>query len=842
MRTDRSPEVESNSSLAFGCRLCGLPPGPFPAYEQVGDEIRYFCCYGCRQVFNILSALPGGLPDDFKNTDLFQISLASGLIGGRAQALADGPPEVSSPLHREPADSDSELIKEWVLRLEGMWCSACAWLIEQVLIRLPGVQEVKALFSADLVRVKYLPHKIAKEKIREALLRLGYPSLPLQEMDGTGQERIKTQLRLGLSALLAAHVMMISLVLYGGFFQDLGMEAVRYLSYALLILTTPVIIYGGFPIFKKALVGLRHGHPTMETLIAFSALAAYGYSLFRMGQNSLHLYFDTASMLIVLVLLGKYLETRAREKITGGLTEIYLLAHQKVRLLSKKGERWQAADELKPGDEIRILAGETLPVDGRVISEWADVDESALTGETRPVQKGPDDEVRAGSLLLHGNLGIRVTRVGDRSSIGRILSLIQEGLSGKTAVEALADRLARWVIPAMLLLASGTAAGLIYQGRGSEAALLRALTILVIACPCALGLAAPLAKVASIGIGRAQGFLIREPAALEKMNHLDVLIFDKTGTLTKGQYQLREWACFGPQENETFQRIASIESLSDHYLAREIVSRAGERGLPLKKVSQFQALSGMGVRGIVDGLEVSIGNWELMLTFGNDTSPIPDEQIRVLAERGQTVSFFAWSGKVQGFLSFGDELKPEAKATLDTLKRKGLDVRLISGDGQATTGAVAGQLEISGAIGQALPQDKVRVIRELQQKGLRVGMVGDGLNDAAALAQSDVGIALGLKGGTLSEVADITLFSDEPEKIIEVMDLAGRTSKIIRQNLALAFVYNVLVIPLAVSGLINPLIGALAMFASSLTVVGNTLRLYRKGEQEVSPDRMPSIA
>ncbi|HMK64984.1 MAG TPA: HAD-IC family P-type ATPase, partial [Thermodesulfobacteriota bacterium] len=337
-------------------------------------------------------------------------------------------------------------------------------------------------------------------------------------------------------------------------------------------------------------------------------------------------------------------------------------------------------------------------------------------------------------------------------------------------------------------------------------------------------------------IGRTRGFLIREPAALEKINHLNVLIFDKTGTLTKGRYQLREWAFFGPLEEEAFQKIASIEALSDHYLAREMVGLVKKRGLPLKKVRQFQDLIGMGVRGVVDGLEVSIGNRELMKTLGNDASQIPEEQIQVLEEMGRTLVFFGWSGKVQGFMGFGDELKPDSIDTIKALRQKGLEIWLVSGDGRATTKAVAGELGLSRVIGQALPQDKVRIIKELQQKGLRVGMVGDGLNDAAALAQADVGIALGLRGGTVSEVSDIVLFTDGPDKVLELMDLAGRTSAVIRQNLTLAFVYNALAIPLAVTGLINPLIGALAMFASSLTVVGNTLRLYREGKKEIAPD------
>jgi heavy metal translocating P-type ATPase len=823
--------AENPEPIGAECRLCGLPVGRHCIREKSGEETLHFCCFGCRQVFQILSGFPQGLPEDFKNTDLFLISQASGLIGKNGQASNDEHEKNSQEDSVRAKELEAEdLVQELILRLEGLWCSACAWLIEGVLIRLPGVQEVKVLFAADLVRIKYLPHQTTVDRIQEDLSRLGYRSLPIQDPGRTGEARKRVQLRLGVSSLLAAHVMMLSLVIYGGFFQDLGAEAIRIFSYSLLILSTPVILYGGFPIFKKALASLRHGHPSMEVLISISVLSAYLYSLFQMGQVSLHLYFDTSCMLIILVLLGKYLEARARERIAGGLTELYLLAHQKVRLFTENGERWQPADEIQPGEEIQVLSGERVPIDGQVVFGQADVDESSLTGESRPIRKGPNDEIRAGSQVLDGELGIRVTRVGSESSIGRILTLIQEGLSGKTAVEAWADRLSRWVIPGLMLLASGTAGYLVFKGQLVEEALLRALTILVIACPCALGLAAPLAKVASIGIGRTRGILIRDPSALEKIQNLDVLVFDKTGTLTEGRYLLRTMISFEIPEKEALQRVASLEALSDHYLAREIQNQARAMDLPLNKIEDFRFLDGLGLRGRVEGIDVIIGNRELMRSQGYKISENLESQIRDLEKQGETVVIFGWSKRVQGFMGFGDALKPKVGPTLGELKLKGLKIRLVSGDATGTTRAIADQLGISSVIGQAHPQTKVEVIKELQQKGHRVGMVGDGLNDAAALAQADVGFALGLRGGIVTEVSDITLLTDDPEKVLEVLVLADRTSSVIRQNLSFAFFYNALGIPLAMMGLINPLLAALAMFASSLTVVGNTLRLYRKEE------------
>ncbi len=334
--------------------------------------------------------------------------------------------------------------------------------------------------------------------------------------------------------------------------------------------------------------------PSMEVLIAIGALSAYVYSLFQMGRGSLHLYFDTAAMLIVLVLLGKYLEAQAKERISRGLSELYHLANQKVRLLTEGGEEWRAAEEVQPGDEFQVLAGERVPVDGRILFGRAALDESYLTGESRPIKRGPQDEVRAGALLLDHPLNIRATRVGAESSIGQIIALMQEGLSRKTAVELFADRLTRWVVPALLGLAAGTALVLVYHGHSLEESLLRALTILVISCPCALGIAVPLAKVASIGVGRTKGILIRDPAALEKIRKLDVLIFDKTGTLTEGRFSLREMVCLEGSREEALQRIASVEAFSDHFLAREIQNQARELSLGLEEVKDFKNLTRLG--------------------------------------------------------------------------------------------------------------------------------------------------------------------------------------------------------------------------------------------------------
>ena len=571
----------------------------------------------------------------------------------------------------------------------------------------------------------------------------------------------------------------------------------------------------------------------MEVLISIGALSAYFYSLIQMSRGSLHLYFDTAAMLIVLVLLGKYLEARAKERISRGIIELYQLANQKVRILTERRGGLAAAEEVQPGDELQVLAGERVPVDGRILFGRANMDESYLTGESRPIKKGPKDEVRAGALLLDNQLNIRATRVGAESSIGQIITLMQEGLSRKTAVELFADRLTRWVVPSLLGLATGTALVLAYHGHSLEESLLRALTILVISCPCALGIATPLAKVASIGVGRTKGILIRDPAALEKIRKLDVLIFDKTGTLTEGRFSLREMVCLEGSREEALQRIASVESFSDHFLAREIQTQAREFSLSLGEVKDFEILTGLGVNGVVAGIEVVVGNRNLMQSRGLKLPLTFESQARVLSNGGATIVFFGWEGQVQGFLAFGDALKETAREAVSGLQEKGFQIWMVSGDSIETTGAIARELEVGPSIGQALAQDKVRIIKDLQQKGHRVGMIGDGLNDAAALAQADVGFALGTRAGILSEASDITLLTDDPLKIRDVLHLSTLSFTIIRQNLLFAFFYNILGIPLAMTGMLNPLIAVLAMFASSLTVVGNTLRIYKGSGEKI---------
>ena len=812
---DRPPRMK--------CDLCGLPLARLKVQHAVGDKIFRFCCPGCRQVFLILSTSPEGMPTNFRETELYKACLESGVIAREEEDVSSREPPQDSP---NPESSPPPL--SLTIKVDGMWCPACSWLIEEVLRRTKGVLEPRVFFLSDLVQVKYLPHILSPQEIMTRISTLGYRPSFFPEGEALTREKKDLQLRLGVSSILAMNVMMISLALYAGFFRDLSQTVIGYFSYPLWLMTTPVIFYGGLPILRRAYAGLRYGSASMDTLISVGALAAYSYSLVQMARGSLHLYFDTASMLITLVLLGKYIEIHAREKISAGITDLYKLASQKVRLSNNGKEIWIPAKDAKPGDDFLVLGGERVPLDGRVFSGGGDVDQSIFTGEAMPVRKRPGDEIMGGVLLLEGNLKLKVTRVGQESTLGQMITLMQEALSRKNPVELLADRITRWFVPGIFVVSGAVALFLWKFNSSVDEALLRSLTVLIISCPCALGIAIPLVKVAAMGVGRAKGILVRNPEALEQAKDLDTIVFDKTGTLTEGNFSLQEIIAEGVSEQEALGRLASVEGFSTHFLAKEIVRKAGEKSVKMEEAAAFEELEGMGVKGSVEGTEVFIGNRRLMNKFGLDLASSLENRAFFSESRGMTVVFFGWNGQVHGLLVFGDSLKRGVPDFVRKLQARKIITWLVSGDAPATTRAVAEESGINEFRGQALPQDKVELIRSLQQKGRRVGMVGDGINDAAALAQADVGFALGTGTNIIQEASDFTLLAAEPTRILEVLDLSALTAKTVRQNLFFAFLYNGLAIPLAVAGLLNPLIAVFAMFASSLTVVGNALRISRK--------------
>ncbi len=807
------------------CDLCGLPLGRSNTKELMGEELLRFCCPGCRQVFLLLSAERGSLPENFKETELYRICVESGIIShGPPDGLADGRTGAINPA----IDSEIDLPPlNLAMRLEGMWCPACAWLIEEVLRRTPGVLEPRVSFLSDTVQMKYLPHLVSPLEITAKIARLGYRASPPSEARSNASGKDDLLARLGVSAILSANVMMVSCALYFGFFRDLSSTVIGYFSYPLLAIATPVVFYGGFPILRKAASGLIYGKTSMDTLISMGVLAAYFYSILQMARGSIHLYFDTACMLVTLVLAGKYIETWARQRVSAGIAELWDLANQKVRLQTVGREEWVNSDAVKPGDRFLVYSEERVPVDGRVAQGTGLLDESIVTGESRPLHKGPGEDVMAGSLLKDGELVLTATRVGSESSLQQMVSLVREALDRKVPVELLADRITAFFVPAVLFIAAIAALFLFVRNVPADEVLLRSLTVLLISCPCALGIATPLVKVAMLGIGRSKGLLIRDPGALERAKDLDVLLFDKTGTITEGNFALQSVITEGFPEEEVLSRLAALELRSSHFLAREIVRSARQSGINIGEAEHVEEVQGRGVKGVVGNDTVVVGNRSFMTEQQMALPATFDSAAAIRQRQGMTVLFFGWEGEVKGILVFGDPVRAGIRELVNRLRERGIAVWLVSGDAKETTAAVAASVGIEECRGQMLPAEKAHLVVSLKRAGRKVGMVGDGLNDAAALAQADVGFALGVGSDLIREASDIAILAAEPGRVLDVLDLSQLATKTIRQNLLFAFLYNATAIPLAVSGLLNPLIAVVAMFGSSFTVIGNALRITR---------------
>jgi heavy metal translocating P-type ATPase len=771
-------------------------------------------------VFEILFHRPEGAPDDYRNTDLYRACVEAGIIPG-------SPEGADSRAAVVPDASRTESGEELVFHVSGMWCTTCALLIESILRSTQGVVDAKVFFLSDLAHVQYLPQRTCPERILERVSRLGYTALPTADESQSARARKSLQLRLGIAAMLTANVMMISWALYLGFFQELGADGVQYLSWPLWLLSTPVIFYAGAPILRKAFQGILCGAVSMETLIAVGSLATYFFSVLQTISGRLHVYYDTASMLVTLVLLGKTIEAGARDDVSRGVTELLKAAGEKTRLLIAGRESWAASTDVCVGDEFLVLEGERVPMDGEMLEGKADVDEALLTGESKPVRKKPPDEVMNGSLLLNGKIRARVVRPNRESVLQQMIFLIREALAAKAPAEETADQVIRWIVPSVILLASATSLWVWRTGVSIEDALLRGLTVLVITCPCALGIAIPIAKVASISAGKLRGLIVRDPGALDRLQSLDAFVFDKTGTVTEGVFTLHRIFAPYDSEIEVLRRLGGVELCSDHLIAREVLRKCGQMGVKPEECTDFEAFEGMGVRGMVGGEEVFIGNRLFMANRLGDLTRDLDDQSLQCEIQGMSTTFFAWKGSVRGFLCLGDRMREGSRETISRLQGSGRKVFLVSGDSMETTRALSGALGVADFRGGMHPSEKAEFVGSLQREGLRVAVVGDGINDAPALARAEVAFTLGSGANLLREVSAITLLSGNIAAILDSLSLSRLHTQVARQNLVFAFAYNGLAIPIAMSGLLNPIIAVLAMFMSSLTVVANTLRIPR---------------
>ena len=738
--------------------------------------------------------------------------------------------------------------------VEGMTCASCVSRVEKKLASLEGVREIEVNLATEQVLIDYTPALLDFEVLRSALEQAGYHLLPsLEESEDISSQKDEerhlkhlTQLKrkLILSGIISLAVMFFSM-------QGNSLFNIELKNVLLFILATPVQFFCGWQFYRGALNGFRHGYADMNTLIAVGTSAAYFYSVcatfFPVWVGIPEVYYDTSVMIITLVLLGRWMEARAKHSASSAIKKLMGLQPKTAHVERDGKELEISVEDLVIEDLVLVRPGEKIPVDGILSKGQSSIDESMLTGESVPVEKKSGDEVIGASLNKTGFFKMQVTRMGKDTLLAQIIHLVEQAQGSKAPVQRLADKIAGIFVPVVIGLAF-LAFGF-WWGFGDSFgplpttpflfALMVFISVMIIACPCALGLATPTAIMVGTGKGAEMGILIKGGEALEQAEKLDTIVFDKTGTLTNGKPEVAD-VLLSPGAILDTDRLlvlaGSLEKNSEHPLAQAVVSEVKKRNLRFEKLetlSNFEALPGFGVQGKIEGKNILLGNMKLMEEKKIDFSLVSDD-LEKLTGQGKTPMILSVDGNVEGIITTIDALKPYAKETVHRLKRMGLKVMMVTGDNRKTAQAVARKLEIDDVVSEVLPSEKRDEIRKQVAQGHKVAMVGDGINDAPALAESTVGIALGSGTDIAMEASDITLVTSDLRAVPQAIELSRKTLAKIRQNLFWAFFYNVLGIPIA-AGLLYPIYGvllkpvfaALAMSLSSVSVVGNSLLLKR---------------
>ncbi|MGH2783656.1 MAG: heavy metal translocating P-type ATPase [Actinomycetota bacterium] len=711
------------------------------------------------------------------------------------------------------------------LDLEGMTCASCAARIEKVLNRQPGVTRANVNFATERARVVLEPGQpVAADPLIAAVERAGYRARLRTEGESDPRAAAEAQAyfrRFLVAAILTAPAMAVAML-----------SDARWAMVAAWVLVTPVQFWAGWGFLSNAFRLARRFEANMDTLIAVGTLTAYIYSSWAVVAGRDDVYFETAGTIITLILLGKYLEATSRGRASAAMRDLIRLGAKEARVLRDGAEAMIPADQVRPGDVMIVKPGEKIPTDGVVRDGASAVDESLVTGEPVPKEKGSGDEVIGGTINQHGVLTVEASRVGTDTLLAQIVRMVEEAQGSKAPIQRLADRVASIFVPIVLVIAAGTFGAWLATGHGLGDALVPAVAVLIVACPCAMGLATPAAIMVGTGRGAQLGVLIRNGEVLERSRHIDAVVLDKTGTITHGRMTLTDvvadiWNRGSVSEEEVLRMTAGVEAASEHPIARAVVAAAKERGLDVPAVSGFAAASGLGAVGSIGERPVVVGRASLLSEHGLMSCAELDERRAALEVEGKTVFGVGWDRRVRGLIAVSDSIKPTSAAAVRALRALGLEVVMLTGDNRASAEAIAKQVGIEQVRAEVLPSGKAEEAKRLQADGKRVAMVGDGINDAPALAQADLGIAIGSGTDIAIEASDITLVGDDLLGVPTAIRLARRTYRTIVQNLFWAFLYNTALIPLAAAGLVNPMLAAGAMAASSVSVIANALRLKR---------------
>ncbi len=806
------------------CDHCLLEvPNRKAIFDRIKEEEKVFCCDGCRGIAILISE--EGLEEFYRRRN-------NSWLPGPPEDKSIEPAAFANTIRQVGDDVETEII------LDGIRCASCIWLTEKILLKTEGVTYARVNYATHTAKVQWKPGHTNIGGILTRIKSVGYTPKPFSAKaheEGLRRQQRDILIRLGTSAFFSIQIMMYSVALYAGYFQGISGSIKVVLQIVSLALATPVLFYAGMPFIKGTIRGLRNLSFNMDVLVITGAGSAYVYSIYQIFSGG-EVYFDTSAMIITLILLGRYIEAGAKGRASEVITRLLALNPKEARLVTNSGAGVKSLESvsissIKTGDRIEVTPGEMIPLDGIVTEGMSEVDESMLTGESRPVSKKAGSEVFCGTQNLYGTLVYKVQRTGKETVLAQIIKTVEDAQARRAAIQTIADRVVGFFVPAVLLLSAITGLAWLFYGSTPTGAIMNSISVLVIACPCALGLATPLAVLMGTTKGASSGILIKGGDIIERARNIDTVVLDKTGTITESKPELVSYKEIGISDIEALRLAASLERLSEHSISKAIVNAAEE--MKPYNVDEFIACPGKGVKGIIEGKEALAGSRNFIESEGifNDLDTVLTSEmlswVKLQEHSGNSVVYASFDKRLSGIFIISDTIRKEAGEAVEMLKKMVYDVIMITGDCIDTAVTVAGKVNLDEdkVMAQRSPVEKAEVIKSMQKEGRKVLMIGDGINDAPALIQADVGIAMGRATDIALESSDMVIMRSDLRLIPDAIILSKKTYKIIRQNLFWAFVYNIVALPLSVTGILHPIVAAVSMTLSSLSVVGNSMRL-----------------
>ncbi len=810
---------DASPSLQAGCFHCGLPVAEGADYHsQLEGVRRVFCCFACQQVCGAI--YDAGLQGYYQRTPQ-GVLLAPPPAPPRDIEIYDMDEVQQDFVHREGDILDAHLL------VEGIHCAACVWLIERAMMRTQGVLAANVNLAGKRLHVRWDNRRVKLSSLIRELSRVGYSGVPYdpEAAEGAVKKANRALLfRLFFAGFAMMNLNLVSIALYSGADSGPFRDFFHWMGCAL---ATPTLLYSAFPFYKGAWGGLRNARLTMDLPIALGLSVTYAYSLYITiaGDQVGAVYFDTVTNLTFVILIGRYLEGMFRHQALTATNRLLDLQPRVAILMQDGKEKLTPVRAIKVGDKVLVKPGSKIAMDGAVLEGHSSVDESMLSGESTPVKKQEGDRVVAGTLNGSGALVVEVQAASKDSTLSRIIRLVEEAQSSKAPIQRLADTIVPWFVLATLTCA---AIAFFIWSEHFETALMAATSVLIITCPCALGMATPMSIAVASGLGAKHGILVKNGAVLETLSKVTHFVFDKTGTLTEGKMRVEQVvAAMGQDEHVLLKLAAAVERYSEHTVAQAVARAAEERELSYRnvEVTGFHAAPGAGVEATADGQRIVLGTLQWLQSNHAVLDGGLQAQTNNLEAQAKTCVHLAVDGRHAAILTLADTLRPDALGLIQALRAAGIGMTLLSGDRKQVAEAIAHQLGGMEVIAEVLPQDKDKVIQQLQQRGECVAMVGDGVNDAPALIRANVGIALGSGTDVSVESADIVLMHSELDKVRLATLLSRRTLRTIKQNIGLSFAYNIIMVPLAVMARVTPLVAAITMPLSSLLVIGNAARI-----------------